>query len=459
MKALPISATLLACLIAWTACSSDSPSGSAGAAGSGGSGSSDAGADAPADVETDSSAEGGPDLSSIDPAKCPTYRVEDLRGFSPSQPLTSSSSLIQDKAFYLFTAIEAQSARSDALKDDSALTALAARRADAMSASLESCGDASCWGDAFKWSASDIESVSSALLALLVDADVAGLVSDDLRPSGTSILQAGGTDGELLVSAWERAAAGLNEVWDDYATSIPEATLKPLLESAVATAPAQPFYAPLVGLVPKLLEANGRPEPTRYEPLTDGENQAAIARIPNIDFSKYPFSVIVVPGQGPTDLEHPLDPRGAVRADQAAARYAAGLAPLIALSGGHVHPDRTPYSEAIEMKRYLMQQHSLPEDVLLVDPHARHTTTNLRNVARLMFRYGIPTDKPSLITSDLFQTAYISAAGADSIYGKRCLEELGFMPYQGLTNLDTLDNCWLPSVDSMQQDARDLLDP
>lgn len=93
------------------------------------------------------------------------------------------------------------------------------------------------------------------------------------------------------------------------------------------------------------------------------------------------------------------------------------------------------------------------------DPHARHTTTNLRNVARFMFRHGIPTDKPSLITTDLFQTAYISAAGPDSIYGKRCLEELGFMPYQGLTNLDTLDNCWLPSVNSMQQDARDLLDP
>jgi hypothetical protein len=207
------------------------------------------------------------------------------------------------------------------------------------------------------------------------------------------------------------------------------------------------------------LEADGRDEAARYEPLADGENAAALARIRCIDFSKYPFAAIVVPGQGPTDFDHPLDPTGQIRADQAAARLAAGLAPLIALSGGHVHPDRTPYSEAIEMKQYLIATYAIPEAAILVDPHARHTTTNLRNVARLLYRYGVPVDRPSLVTTDEFQTAYIAAAGANQVFGKRCLDELGYFPYRGLSKLDLLDDCWVPSVDSLYADARDLLDP
>ncbi|MEZ4369836.1 MAG: YdcF family protein [Polyangiaceae bacterium] len=455
MKALPLTACALL-LVAFAACSSDSEtSGAGGAGGTAGTGGTlDAGSDAPVDADPDA-----PDLSALDPAKCPTYTAEDPRGFVPSYALVSSSSPLQDKAFYLFTAIEADSARVSALQADSSLAALASARATAMTDSLTSCSDAACWGAAFKWSDADLQSASAALEALAGDASIAALISTDVRPSGTSILQAKGSDAELLVGAWQKEAANLNKAWDDYASSIPTATLKPLLESAAASASSEPFYAPLLRLVPKLLESNDRPEPTLYEPLADGENAAAIANIPNIDFSQYPFTLIVVPGQGPTDLDTPLDPRGAVRVDQAAARFAAGLAPLIALSGGHVHPDRTPYSEAIEMKHYLMQQYSLPESALIVDPHARHTTTNLRNVARQMFRYGIPTDRPSLITTDLFQTAYMAGAGPSEIYGKRCLAELGFMPYQGLTNLDTLDNCWLPSVQSAQQDASDLLDP
>ncbi|MCB9605776.1 MAG: YdcF family protein [Polyangiaceae bacterium] len=455
MKALSLTACAL--LIAtWTACSSDPKhTGSVGSGGTSGAGGSvDAGSDAPADANSDA-----PDLSALDPAKCPTYTAQDPHGFVPSYALRSSSSLLQDKAFYLFTAIEAEPARVSALQNDSSLASLASARATAMTDSLTSCTDAACWGLAFKWSDADLQVASMALQALASDASIAALITSDLRPSGTSILQATGSDAELFVGAWQKEAANLNKAWDDYAPSLPTETLKPLLESAAGSASSEPFYAPLLRLLPKLLEANDRPEPTRYEPLADGENSAAIANIPNIDFSKYPFTLIVVPGQGPTDLDTPLDPRGAVRADQAAARYAAGLAPLIALSGGHVHPDRTPYSEAIEMKHYLMQRYSLPENVLIVDPHARHTTTNLRNVARQMFRYGIPTDRPSLITTDLFQTAYIAGAGPDEIYGKRCLAELGFLPYQGLTNLDTLDNCWLPSAESTQQDASDLLDP
>ena len=272
-------------------------------------------------------------------------------------------------------------------------------------------------------------------------------------------LHASLSDAALLRAAWQDAAHALNMGWNEHVAGLATATVHGLLTDVAATSAGRPFFSPLLRVVLGGLEADGRDEAARYEPLAAGENAAVLARIRCIDFSQYPFAAIVVPGQGPNDLDHPLDPNGRVRADQAAARLAAGLAPLIALSGGHVHPDRTPYSEAIEMKRYLMATYAIPEAAILVDPHARHTTTNLRNVGRLLYRYGVPADRPSLVTSDQFQTAYIAAAGATQVFGKRCLDELGYFPYRGLKPLDRLDNCWVPSADSLYADARDLLDP
>jgi hypothetical protein len=66
-----------------------------------------------------------------------------------------------------------------------------------------------------------------------------------------------------------------------------------------------------------------------------------------------------------------------------------------------VHPDDTPFNEAWEMRAFLLQvqllpaflertlthclpfpplQHGVPEDMIIGDFYARHTTTNLRNV-------------------------------------------------------------------------------
>ena len=72
---------------------------------------------------------------------------------------------------------------------------------------------------------------------------------------------------------------------------------------------------------------------------------------------------------------------------------------------------------------------------------------------------GVPVDRPSLVTTDQFQTAYIAAASAKQVFGKRCLDELGYFPYRGVSRLDLVDDCWVPSVDSLYADARDLLDP
>ncbi|MBK8657099.1 MAG: hypothetical protein IPN20_25070 [Haliscomenobacter sp.] len=50
----------------------------------------------------------------------------------------------------------------------------------------------------------------------------------------------------------------------------------------------------------------------------------------------------------------------------------------------------------------------MPERAIIIEPHARHTTTNFRNSARLMYRYGIPFDKMALCTSTMDQVVYIT---------------------------------------------------
>jgi hypothetical protein len=134
-------------------------------------------------------------------------------------------------------------------------------------------------------------------------------------------------------------------------------------------------------------------------------------------------------------------------------RWKAGLAPFLLPSGGHVHPDKTPYSEALEMKKYLMQAHGVPEDAILIDPHARHTTTNLRNASRVVLRLGLPADKPLLVTSDAFQSVYILGLA------ERCQEELHYLPWRALQRLTATDSCLLPSLSSLHAAPGDPLDP
>jgi len=137
------------------------------------------------------------------------------------------------------------------------------------------------------------------------------------------------------------------------------------------------------------------------------------------------------------------------------ARYRAGQAPFIIVSGGNVHPNQTPFNEALEMKRALVRDFGVAPAAVLIDPHARHTTTNLRNAARLALRYGFPAGQPLLITSDQGQSAYISGRE----FADRCRRELGYQPGVLGKRLSPFDQEFVPGVQSLHGDARDPLDP
>src|ERR1700704_3135843 len=97
----------------------------------------------------------------------------------------------------------------------------------------------------------------------------------------------------------------------------------------------------------------------------------------------------------------------------------------------------------------------IPAAAIMVEPHARHTTTNLRNAARLMYRYGVPFDKKALITTDQHQSTYIESP----VFKERCIKELGYEPHALLGRTSTFDLEWAPRIDSLQFDSADPLDP
>ena len=185
------------------------------------------------------------------------------------------------------------------------------------------------------------------------------------------------------------------------------------------------------------------------------ENAAALRRIHTIVWKKFPYSAIVVPGAGPDRAAWSLSPESRLRAEIAARRFKEGKAPLIIVSGGYVHPDQTPYCEAIEMKRALVADFGVPADAVIVEPHARHTTTNLRNAARLIYRYGIPFGAKALVTTDSSQSKYIESEA----FTKRCDQELGYQPMTVIRRLSLFDLEFTPRVESLQIDAMDPLDP
>ncbi|HEY8183484.1 MAG TPA: YdcF family protein, partial [Thermoanaerobaculia bacterium] len=82
-------------------------------------------------------------------------------------------------------------------------------------------------------------------------------------------------------------------------------------------------------------------------------------------------------------------------------------------------------------------------------------TTNLRNVARLMYRYGIPFERKALITTDRFQSAYIESEG----FAKRNQQELGYQPVKLLGRVSIFDLEFTPQLDALQIDAMSPLDP
>ena len=421
----------------------------------------DVSADAEADVDT-VDAEAGFDAGVLPPGDgvCLPGDASAGPAFAASYARVTGASGIQDKAFYLLTLLEADPALLATIAADATLSAAGAARDAALRSAATSCGaDAACLADAVALSDADAKTLGDALVAALAGAgQLAPLATDHLRAAGNFHLHADLADDALLAAAWTDTAKALASALDGYVRGLDGAKAQAAVADVVAKhAAPMPFFQPIAEVIVAAMLADARDEAARYEPLADGENAKALARAKAIDWASYPYTVIVVPGEGPTKMGVALDPIGQKRCDIAITRWNAKLAPFLLTSGGHVHPDRTPYAEALEMKKYFMSAYGVPEDAILVDPHARHTTTNVRNATREVLRYGFPQDRKILITTDFGQNLYIGNHG--DIFDPRCLNEHFYIPYRTMEKLGDYDTCILPSTLTLYASGLDPLDP
>ncbi len=86
----------------------------------------------------------------------------------------------------------------------------------------------------------------------------------------------------------------------------------------------------------------------------------------SINWNRYAYSVILIPGAGPNDASTALSAEAMLRLCLGTMEYKKGVSPYIVVSGGKVHPYKTQYCEAYEMKKFLMNTLGIPENAIII---------------------------------------------------------------------------------------------
>ncbi len=397
--------------------------------------------------------------------------------------LIHGSNIVQAKNYYLLTLFSELKDVRDLLQHDPVLKKLSAERYDTLVAALQYCGrDGACYIRRMKLDTTHIAIVSDRLKKLFSPGNVLDkLVREHLVPSGAYYRFPTTDPVDMLVKAWEQDAHGLNfsigvyaggdkpnypliesiafNTWDKKTGTRYSAGYTSLLYNTTSLILAQREELPLFFDAPlafslRFLEMNEREQAADFEPMEKGENTAAVEKVQNVQWGKYKYSVILVPGAGPEDPTVPLSAEGMLRCRLAARLYAKGYAPFIMPSGGRVHPYKTKYCEATEMKKYLVEKLGIPADAVIIEPHARHTTTNMRNAARLMFKYGFPFDKAGLVCTTRGQSSMI-----EKTLPERCIRELKAVPYKTGKRLSETELEFYPLEVALHINPSEPMDP
>lgn len=348
-------------------------------------------------------------------------------------------------------------------------------------ADLSRCGDkALCKVQAMRWTDEEIKSSAEHLPSALQQNGQSAALAGSMRDSGLYARHQSMADGELISLAWTDTLRALNQIIDVYGLGM--APKYPVID-AISFDPSSALWHELLSevldrqtsrrmdfastrlwslrtdpgyeLALKLLYLNDRESAASFPDLDKSDNRPALQNIAQLQWADYPYSIILVLGDGPENPNDRVGSFGKLRLEHACELFRKGMAPLIMVSGGNVHPARTPINEAQEMKRELIMRYRIPENAIIMEPHARHTTTNFRNATRLMLRYGIPSDKPALVTSSASHSSYAFSEEFD----QRARTELGYIPRIRGNRLSDYDFEFHGDRRSTHRDAKDPLDP
>jgi len=398
-------------------------------------------------------------------------------GFNPTYKFLHSGNLVADKDFYLLTVIDHSPEIKKLMMKDTVLQTIRMQLLDLIRQHVnDTCKTVAALLTGFRWTNTDSISIDQAIRNLYTEDPKSfdRIIDQHLRPSGYYERFIKLSNEELFLKAWGQYVKGINYIIDQYGLgkkmrypdvdsvsyNVKAGYYQDLIKTIFSYLDETEknstlFYKPSLSIAILLMQINERDEPARYEPLETGGNKKAIQKAKQTAWSKYPYTAILVPGEGPDLTTVSIAPAGRMRCDLAAERYKKGLAPFIIVSGGHVHPFHTPYCEAVEMKKYLINNLGIPEEAIIIEPQARHTTTNFRNAERLMIRYGFPLNRLALCITTKDQEDYIDNPHFDLRNNK----ELGYLPYRDKKRISNHELSFYPVIESLHMDPYDPLDP
>ncbi len=383
---------------------------------------------------------------------------------------------VQSKNYYFLTLLQKLPDVNKLISSDEVFSKIAAEKSEHLKNSLSNCGnDVGCYLKAVEFNESEIAKVGSRIKTLYNSQKyLKDLVQNQLIPSRAYLLYANLSPQNMLQKAWEQDARAINyaiEVYaggklpnypniDSISFNVKNKAYPSLLYDCTKTIVEetkdnQLFFMPSLLFALQAIEINDRDRAADYEPMERNCNQKSFNLAKNIKWNDYPYSVILVPGAGPDDPAEAISATGKLRCKVAAIRWKEKKAPFIMVSGGKVHPYQTKYCEAEEMKKYLRESMDIPESAIIMEPHARHTTTNMRNCVRLMYQYGMPIDKPAITSTTKSQSYYIT----NSNMQQRCIKELGYSPYRNGKRLSETEAEFYLVLTALQTDADEPMDP
>lgn len=402
----------------------------------------------------------------------------------------SSDNPLQDKIAYLLTVLTADPDARAAMAAHPELAKIGRRLELALDEVHRRCSVApTCTLLKARLSDQEIKVAADALAGIARQGNALSKpIKDHLRPSGYYEQYSHLSDPDFIRAAWSAVANGINGIYDIYLAGQPSQDIEqpilngPLTEVFMGHANAvidfcrdssQPrtFFSIWAELGLSLLRINQRDDAVNWEPLDKRENARALVRGKTIDWTKYRYTAILSPSWGLNPGEVKLTAAYRYILRMAVQRWRDGLAPFIVLTGGQIHPDRTPYAPAIEGKRVLMSDFGVPEDAILVDPYARHSTTDLRNATRLLFQIGAPLEKAYLVTTIESAADHLAGNGTSIWvappgtdlrmvpFNERCRLELGYECFLASKRASPFDVEMLPNINSLTINLRDPLDP
>ncbi|HEX5555381.1 MAG TPA: hypothetical protein VFX43_19230 [Chitinophagaceae bacterium] len=103
----------------------------------------------------------------------------------------------------------------------------------------------------------------------------------------------------------------------------------------------------------------------------------------------------------------------------------------------------------------MVSQLKVPADAIIMESHARHTMTSIRNANCIVFRNRMSEKKPVLGVSTASHITYIISER----FKKVCMRDMGLVHYKDLKRIADDQIVYIPFFSSLQINAKELLDP